>query len=355
MRKVPSTLGQIARDLALNRATVSLVINGHAKTRGLSARTVERVHAYMRETGFVPSRDAVQLRTGQRSRTGILHCGGLYTHLTMAFNALTESLASADEGAEVVIKPRRAILDGLRDMASRGVGRLVWIQAGRNEFPDGAERYQALQLAARLRPTVYNFCFGIDDNQQELLDYGFNLVGVSRRHGYRQMASFLHGLGHRHVLLCDASTESITDTLDRDLGLAMKTCGVHATYFPGPIPSNHNYIERGRRTVAALVPVLAARPEITALCFRDDEVAAGALAELNARGFRIPHDLTVISMDGHPMGGVFPVPLTTFAVPVDSLVKATLKLATSDKSATTVRRRYRLIERASHGPARRHG
>lgn len=345
-------MGQIARDLGLNRATVSLVVNGHAKSRGLSARTVERVHAYMRETGFVPSREAVLLRTGQRSRTGILHCGRLYTHLTMAFNALAESLASADEGTEVVIKPRRAILDGLRDMASRGVGRLVWIQAGQNEFPEGAERHQALQLAARLRPVVYNFSFGLDENEQELLDHGFNLVGVSRRAGYRQMAKFLHGLGHRHALLCDASAERATETLERDLGAAMNSCGLRATYFPGPLPTDRNYIERGRNTAALLVPVLAARPDITALCFRDDEVAAGALAELTARGFRIPRDLTVISMDGHPLGGVFPVPLTTLAVPVDSLVDVTLKLAGSDETATAVRRRYRLIERASHGPAR---
>jgi len=342
---------QIAKDLGLNRATVSLVINGHAKARGLSERTVERVHTYMRETGFVPSREAVQLRTGQRSRTGILHCGRLYTHLTMAFNSLTEALASAEQGTEVVIKPRRAILDGLRDMASRGVGRLVWIQAGRNELPEGAERNEALQIAAHLHPVVYNFSFGLDENEKELLDHGFNLVGVSRRAGYGQMAKFLHGLGHRHVLLCDASEQRAVDSLDRDIGAAMQARGLRPTYFPGPLPVDRNYIERGRHTVAALAPVLAAHPDITALCFRDDEVAAGALAELTARGFRIPRDLTVISMDGHPLGGVFPVPLTTLAVPVDSLVAATLKLADSDEAGAAVRCRYRLTERGSHGPA----
>lgn len=345
-------MGQIARDLGLNRATVSLVVNGHAKARGLSARTVERVNAYMRETGFVPSREAVQLRTGQRSRTGILHCGSLYTHLTMAFNVLTESLASADQGTEVVIRPRHAILDGLRDMASRGVGRLVWIQAGRNELPDKSERQEALQLAARLRPVVYNFCFGLDGHETELLDHGFNLVGVSRRSGYRQMARFLHELGHRHVLLADASAQGTPDSLDRDLGEAMEACGLRPTFFPGRLPSDRNYVERGRTTVAAVAKLLAARPDITTLCFRDDEVAAGALAELLARGFRIPRDLTVISMDGHPLGDAFPVPLTTLAVPVDSLVASTLKLVGSDQPASAVRRHYRLIERASHGPAR---
>lgn len=343
---------QMAKDLGLNRATVSLVINGHAKARGLSERTVERVHTYMRETGFVPSREAVQLRTGQRSRKGILHCGRLYTHLTMAFNSLTEALASAEQGTEVVIKPRRAILDGLREMASRGVGRLVWIQAGRSELPEGAQRNEALQIAARLRPVVYNFCFGLDENEKELLDHGFNLVGVSRRAGYRQMAELLRELGHRHVLLCDASARSALQTLDRDLGSAMKKHGIRGTYFPGELPQDRNYAERGRRTVALLAPMLAARPDITALCFRDDEVTAGALAELNARGFRIPRDLTVISMDGHPLGGVFPVPLTTFAVPVASLVASTLRLAGSDEASTAVRCRYRLIERASHGRAR---
>jgi DNA-binding LacI/PurR family transcriptional regulator len=350
----PTTMREVARDLGLDRATVSLVVNGHAKARGISIRTVERVNAYLRETGFVPSREAVMLRTGQRSRTGILHFGHLFTHLTMGFNSLTEAIAGGDQVTEVVIKPRTAVLEGLREMASRGVGRLVWIQSGMTWLPDGEERMEALQMGSRLRPVVYNFAFGLDKNEQELLDHGFNLVGVSRRAGFRQMAAFLHGLGHRRVLLADVMQKSEPNPLSplgRELHRAMAQQGICVEFNPGVPPPGRTLVEMGRAMAAALAPLLSKRPAITALCFRDDEVAAGVMTELISRGVRIPRDLTVVSMDGHPLGEVFSVPLTTLAIPVDSMVSSTLRLVGSEGPAKRIRLRFRLVERASHGPA----
>ena len=355
MDRRPTTMREVARDLGLDRATVSVVVNGHAKARGLSQSTVDRVNAYLRETGFVPSREAVLLRTGQRSRTGILHFGHLFNHLTMGFNKLTESLAGSDEGTEVVIKPRNAVLQGLREMASRGVGRLVWIMTGLTSLPEGEERNEALQIGARMHPIVYNFSFGLDKTEKELLKRGFHLVGVNRIAGFRQMASFLHGLGHRRVLLADVFSHGEPGPLSQighELHQAMEQQGIRADYNPGQIRPVENLDEMGRAMAAALLPLLGKRSEVTALCFRDDEVAAGAVAELLARGVRIPQDLTVIGMDGHPLGGVFAVPLTTLAIPVDTMVSSTLRLLGSEEAASRVCLRFRLVERASHGAPR---
>jgi hypothetical protein len=105
-------------------------------------------------------------------------------------------------------------------------------------------------LASRLRPVVYSFCFVLDKNERELLDHGFHLVGVSRRAGYGQMARFLRSLGPRHVLLADAAVHAAPPSLNRELHGAMAAHGLQATFFPGTLPADRNYIERGRRTGA---------------------------------------------------------------------------------------------------------
>ena len=84
----PLTMEQIARELNLSRVTVSSVINDRFRERGISETTALRVRDYLAKRGYVPSRSAVDLRTGVRSALGILYGGRLYSHLIEAFNEL---------------------------------------------------------------------------------------------------------------------------------------------------------------------------------------------------------------------------------------------------------------------------
>lgn len=343
------TMQQIADALGLNRVTVSLVINGHAERRGVAPKTVKRVRDYLRESGYVPSREAVALRTGKRCSLGILHCGKLHSHVTHAFNMLVESRADATGGLEIIVRPREGILDGLREMVARGVERVIWMQAGGAQVVDLMSP-DFLAMGRRLKPVVYNYRFDQDPDEVALLENGFSLVGISRPKGYAQLAGFLSQEGHRRVLLPDIARVSELPIMDRCLRATLESAGLETVVPRWRMPHGLDLVRRGMRygqQIHQLIP----GDNFSAVVFRDDEVAAGAMLELRQAGVKIPTELAVVSMDGHPLAGVFRVPLTTFAVPVERMVAKTLEICseeTVDEPPRSHRFAYRLIRRASH-------
>lgn len=336
---------QIAKDLNLNRVTVSLVMNGHARVRGVSEQTEARVNEYLKKVGYVASRGAIALRTGKRAGVGILHSGHLYTHLTQAFNALTNTFSESPNGLEIVVRPSAAILDGLREMVSRGVERIIWVHGGGVAIsPENRE--EVLALAGQLRTVIYNFRFDRKDEDKELLAHGFSLVGMNRRSGYSQMARFVKGLGHHRILLGDAH-EDTPLSLDGLLLEVMQSHGLDATLTP-PLASPspvlfERSVELGRKIARSVI-----EKHFSLVCFRDDEVAGIVTAEMMSRGIRVPEDVAVISMDGHPLSGIFQVPLTTFAVPVNPMVAKTIELIQEDEKPGAFTFPYKLIRRKSH-------
>ena len=341
------TMQQLADDLGLNRVTVSLVINGHAKARGVAERTVKRVNDYLKKVGFVASRGAVALRTGKRSSVGILHSGHLYSHLTQAFNRLTDEFAGSPQGIEAVIRSSSAVLEGLREMVSRGVWRIIWIHGGEMRTIPQDIREEAMILGGRLRAVIYNYGFDMTEYDGELVAHGLSLVGISRRAGFIQMARFLRDQGHRRVLLADA--RDLEDgTLDAQFFDVMRSHGLDAQPSTGLFPKNSDLVLRGHR-IGKLVARSLKAARYSAVCFRDDEVAAGAIAELITNKISVPKDVAVISMDGHPLSGLFQVPLTTLAVPVDAMVRKTIQLIRDDAPPGAFRFPYKLLKRASHG------
>jgi len=349
MSSSSQTMQQIADALGLNRVTVSLVINGHAERRGVAAKTVERVNACLRETGYVPSREAVALRTGQRCGLGILHCGHLYSHVAQAFNLMVQACVSVSSGVEVVVRPPDGLLDGMRELVSRGVERAVWIQSVGTQIPPSM-RGEVLALGRRLSPIVYNYRFDLDEDAEELIANGFSLIGLSRRSGYCQMARFVKSLGHRRVVLADACTSGGLPRIDSQLVEAMRSYGLDVIVPDWKPPSATNLVERGAQLARCLLR-LRRREEFGMVCFRDDEVAGGAISVLMQNGVLVPGDLGVVSMDGHPLGDLFRVPLTTLAVPVVEMVRKTLLLcapSSVNSGPLSIRFRYRLIRRSSH-------
>ncbi|MFH1024805.1 MAG: LacI family DNA-binding transcriptional regulator [Planctomycetota bacterium] len=331
------TMSEMARELGVSRITVSSVVNDHARERGISEKTERRVRSFLEKRGYVPSRGAVRLRGGARQGVGLFLCGPMYTHLMEAFNRFVVGLADMPGTLEIMMVSRQNILEGVRELVSRGVSSVVWIQtlSSAEEFREPA----VLNYLSHTHTVLYNYPFGEGGADGDLIRRGFSLVGVNRAEGHRKLAVFLRGIGHRRVAVVHP--------------LQVK-CFQEAGLDPVLLPSVEEYPvdipQEGRRYAGEVLKRFRTE-RITAVCFTDDEEAGFALREFRKAGVRVPKDLTVVGFDGIKTGEVFDVPLTTLAVPVKAMVDESLRMIRKGLRSKRRCLRLNLIRRESHGPA----
>lgn len=125
---------------------------------GISEKTERRVRSFLEKRGYVPSRGAVRLRGGARQGVGLFLCGPMYTHLMEAFNRFVVGLADMPGTLEIMMVSRQNILEGVRELVSRGVSSVVWIQtlSSAEEFREPA----VLNYLSHTHTVLYNYPFG---------------------------------------------------------------------------------------------------------------------------------------------------------------------------------------------------
>ncbi|MDD2707281.1 MAG: LacI family DNA-binding transcriptional regulator [Verrucomicrobiae bacterium] len=340
-----STMQQIADELHLHRLTVSSIINGKASRRGISERTIQRVQDYVRQQGYVPSRQAVALRTGVRSGIGILHTGQLYSHLADAYSQMTEQFSVLPEGLEIMVSREENTIQGLRELIARGIRKLIWLHTSHLQF-ELLENEIITGLISKVQTIIYNYPFDDKSPDERFLAKGIYLVGVNRTRGYARLAAFLKESGHRSIFLPDVPANS-HEYLSSFVN-AFTSCGLEAVtpqveVLPSSIPE---------RVLLLANDILETRKtrKFTAACFRDDEIAGFVMNELIQRGLRIPEDLSITGFDGHRLAPIFRVPLTTLRVPVEEMIQKITFLLSTEPAEHRHCSELELILRKSHCP-----
>ena len=333
------TMSQIAKELDLNRTTVSYIINGHGEKRGYASETIERVNNYLKEKGYVPSRQAVALKNGHHTSIGVLHCGHLYSHLTDAFNRMSDHINQDPEAVEYQIVPRPQLTKGIRELRARRVSKLVWVhtQNAQREFND-PEIFNYITNFDTV--VIYNYHFSPEDNSKELLKRGYNLVGIDRVGGYRQLAAFLYKLGHRCVVLPDIGSQELRSEIMQEAGIKTVISETKDAFD----------LSNSKRAQSIVKGVLGAikKEKATAACLHSDELAGYLMKELQQQGVRIPDDLTVTGYDGLPIAEVFSPPLTTLSVPVEKMVGQVKNLLAGKSKGERHCYKMGLVKRFSH-------
>jgi len=343
VRRSP-TMEEMAQELGVSRMTVSSVVSGRYRERGISEATAERVRGHLAQRGFVPSRSARDLRSGGADALGILYSGRLYSHLVEAFNELVGRSNDAGRRLETVIVADGAVAGGLREMVARGVSRMVWLhrRVPELEFEDPEA---ILAHLGHIETVIYNYRFDDERWNAALDERGVARVGVDRMAGFRRLGERLRALGHAAVAV--AHPEADVRPTRAPEGLAAAGLAVRFAYPPEKgWEASPQYAGRLAEEI-----VRAMRGEsVTAAVFLDDALAGLTMVELLGRGVRIPDDLTVTGFDGMPFAAYTPVPLTTLAVPVAAMVARVEELLAGEASGKSHCFELELVERASHAP-----
>lgn len=290
----------VAARAGVSRQTVTRAMNDMAD---ISEITKQRVLAAAQELHYRPSRFGRGL-VKQPTRTLAL----VVVDLRNAYYAeLASSVlnAAADSGWNVLVTEllpgRDDVLEELSVQADAIVG----------NFEIEEQRLQSLFGDMPLVALDYRE----SSLQAGAIDFDF-------RPGMRAALTHLLASGRQHIAMLDSSRTGIGsrrgeafDREARELAVTTHRLVIPVDFEPG--------MESGRAGVKEL---LETHPDIDAVICFNDEMALGAMKQLRSHGVAVPRDVSVIGIDGLPIGTMVTPELTTLALDMKLLGVAAMEL-----------------------------
>jgi DNA-binding LacI/PurR family transcriptional regulator len=294
----------IAKEVGVSPATVSLVLNNKAAALRISSAVQSAVWAAAQRAGYRPNLSARRLR----STASPLLTIALVTAREAPLAILNSVNAGAHAYADVSPVPVQITVE------SFAMGRLGSLPG----LNDGLRFHGAIiantgpeddaYLVGRSLPVpVVLFSRHLD---------GCNYISASNDVSGRQAAELLLGRGCRHlcVLTCARTTQARSERTGGFCDV------VTSSGLPMPVTIvSSEFNERGGHE--AMAAFLATGQPCDGLFAIYDYMAFGAMHALRRSGRRIPDDVAVVGHDDLDMASYVDPPLTTFHMPLAEMAK----------------------------------
>jgi LacI family transcriptional regulator, repressor for deo operon, udp, cdd, tsx, nupC, and nupG len=328
-----ANMADVARAAGVSIATVSRALRD---VPGVSRPTRERIRRIAHDLSYVVSPEASALSRGQTGRVGIV----MPRLDAWFYSAMIASMAPVLRAAEL-------------DM-------LVYQVEGEEE----RTRFLRELPSRRKVDAVILTALPMAQAEVERLDLiGVHVVvagGTVRDHPHVQVddleaariaTQHLVDLGHRRIAMIRTSdTDGTTWSSDllrvqgwRD---TLAAAGLDAA---DELLATEPYgVDAGARAMARL---LASAEPPTAVFAYSDELAFAAIAHARAVGLRVPEDLSVLGVDGHPLGELLGVTTVDQDVAGQGRLAAELavRLVSGETGVSDLQVAVRLVERGSTG------
>lgn len=301
-----ATLRDVAKLAGVSTAAISRFLGGSLE---LPEATAQRIRAAIRDTSYVPHASARRLRFGRSETLGLVA-----PDVSNPFFALLASAVASsawDAGLDLLVWNSEDIVGriaaSVRRLRSSYIDGLVMITHHRSD--------PTLQEELRgAGPTVF-----LDE---DVTGVAGSRIFVDNRHGGRLATKTLIELGHTRIAHV-GSPENLMSSELRCAGWreALTKAGLRvpeAYYVHGRIDQ-----EFGRSALGRLMR-LPTPP--TAIFVGADEIAFGIIAASHDLGLRVPEDLSIISFDGLPIGGLLNPALSTIVQPIKEMGKMSVEM-----------------------------
>ncbi|MHB0896017.1 MAG: LacI family DNA-binding transcriptional regulator [Spirochaetales bacterium] len=290
------TIQDVAKAAGVANSTVSHALNGK---RTISQATKEKIFQAIKDLGYEPNPNARALRS---SSTGVI---GFF-----AYDITEVFAARIIQGAEKIARRRNAYLlftsgvefnydihgavDFLRKRRVDGIiiayGVRQTVQADflhSLEMPIVTVNTRVHETIPSVQPDDFA---GGKEAALHLLSRGCRYPAViagpeSRLASEERLAGFLEALEDNNIPF-DASKQVIHGDFSADSG------------------------------ARCMETLLLRFPEFDAVFCANDYMAAGAINQASARGLSVPNDIKIIGFDNREFGAFWPIPITTFALPL---------------------------------------
>lgn len=344
-KKVSQT--QLARELGISQALVSLVLNG--RKQGINAETYDRIWSHAVKRGYHPKgMHLASSPASQARQVGIILRAPLRLHTpTLYFGHVQHGLHIGIEareyttvflGAEDQLAPEK-----LRRIFAPGHGfkGIVLVGEVTRGFLDQLRRFGLRIVAVSAR--YPGLCHSVLGNEPQALE---SLVEHLFAKGHRRFGWLggNAGLG-RH----EARLQALEAALAR-LGLALEPR--HVVKYPGADRSD------GGEAVRTLLPLARRKDFPTVFVTFNTLMAAGAVREFEREGWSVPAGISVCSADISPLATESVPRLTAAGSDPEKLGEAAARLvlelpSDSDGGFTDLMLPAQLFVGDTTGPARR--
>jgi len=309
---VPITIADVAAHAGVSKTTVSRVLNGKGE---LNAATAARVRQVIEELGYVPSAGAVGLARGRTQIVGMLIPSMTWPWIGEVLQGVVDVVES--EGFGLLLFTCNRGEESLRRFAqqvsAKSFDGLLVIE------PEGTLDYITELHSAGL-PVVL-----IDDRGHQPR---FPSVATTDRAGGASAARHLLELGRRRPLVITGPT-SFGCVQERLAGFTEAWSESAAPMAAQQVVHGDFTYEGGRHAIRSTLDTVGDPDQpapFDAVFAHNDLSAAGALAELRARGLRVPQDVAVVGFDDVPLASQTDPPLTTVHQPLRGMGAAAARL-----------------------------
>jgi DNA-binding LacI/PurR family transcriptional regulator len=293
-KAVKMTIVDIAEACGVSTATVSRIINNKPD---VAEDTRQRVLKLMEERGFAPQVTWQQLRSGKSPYIAL--------NFPQDFNPPSQGIITAAAlGCEEVDYSLNLIVKSLSDNEL-----LTIFRSGQT---DGMILMEILLHDWRVEllkehELPFVMIGRCADNT------GLNYVDIDIERGVADAMQHLHDLGHRQigfVTLLQALPEKEYGYTTWALESYKKACQKHG------LPVQWCVMDtKGDNTDNEVLRFLDENPNLTALVTPQQSGVLAVLKAIQARGLRIPNDISVVGLLSEPMSELTTPPLTTISFP----------------------------------------
>ncbi|MBY6180964.1 ribose utilization transcriptional repressor RbsR [Staphylococcus warneri] len=297
------SIKDVAKEAGVSVTTVSHILNQN-ETR-FSKETIQKVSLAKDRLGYIPNKNAQQLRGQTRKLIGVV-LPNLTNPFFSAMMQRMDDCKADDVDLCFIATSSTDFKDNIQHLVERGIDGLI---IGRYvNDPHQLNDY----LSKHHVPYVL-----LDQSE----DHGYtDIIRTNEIEGGQTAARHLIDLGHQQLAIIQPH-ELMANMKDRVKGFE-HTCQSHQ--LPAPVRICTELSKAGGRDIATKL----VEHHVTGVFAINDELAIGCIRGLTECGKSVPDDLSVVGYDDIDMAGYMTPALTTIAQSVDDIVHISLQLIT---------------------------
>lgn len=327
-------LSDVARLSGVSLATASRALS---RPDLVQSETLERVRGAASRLGYIPGGTARALVSGRTMTVGVVVPTLDHAIFARAIQALQTALAGAGYQLLVSSHEYSPVVEAsaVRSMLTHGVDGLVLVGADHLD-----ETWDLIKTSPV--PVILTWSF----------DPRFDCVGFDNERAGRLAAEHLLGLGHRSFGVISGRLRSNDRARLRVAGVRAALAAAGLELPASRVVEQPFTLVGGRAGLSTLAS--AAVPPTAVIC-GNDLLAVGAVLETQARGMRVPADISIVGIDNLEISAHLSPALTTVHLPTAELGEQVARRMLARLQGEGMPRRLELpvelVERYSTGPA----